>query len=159
VLKSHFVLVCFGGPAFTAEEYSQLAHLGLADSVLHRCGSDRELAGYYAGAVALVCPSLCEGFGMPVVEAMGLGCPVLCANAGSLPEVAGDAARYFDPQQVDALRQAMEDLLDQPGETQARVEQGRRRAKLFTWDACATGTAAVYAELSPGSIRSPLAKM
>lgn len=147
VLRANLMLVCFGGPAFSAEESARVAALGLGKQVIHRGGSDLALAGYYAAAAALVCPSLHEGFGMPVLEAMALGCPVLCANAGSLPEVAGGAALYFDPQDVAALRQAAEDLLDRSVETRARVEQGRQRAQAFTWAACAAQTAAVYGRL------------
>jgi len=147
LLRSRFVLACFGGPSFTAAEIANIAALGLAAEVIHRRGDDQALAGYYVGAAALVCPSLYEGFGMPVLEAMSLGCPVLCANAGSLPEVAGAAARYFDPADIDDLRQVAEALLDQSGDTRARVEHGRRLAESFSWDACARQTAAIYATL------------
>ena len=67
---------------------------------------DRELIDYYQQAAVFVFPSLYEGFGLPVLEAMGCGCPVICSNASSLPEVAGDAAVLVDPQ--DGVRLAME---------------------------------------------------
>jgi len=104
-----------------------------------------ELVELYRSAAALVFPSLYEGFGMPVLEAMACGCPVACSNATSLPEVAGDAARLFDPLDVDAIASALADVLDQP---EPWVERGLQRAEGFTWDACAHAHEEVYRELS-----------
>jgi glycosyltransferase involved in cell wall biosynthesis len=104
-----------------------------------------ELVGLYRGAAALVFPSLYEGFGMPVVEAMACGCPVASSNVTSLPEVAGDAARLFDPRDPEAIAAAVDDVLRDPAPWIAR---GLERAKLFTWDACARAHDAVYSELS-----------
>ena len=104
-----------------------------------------ELASLYRRASALVFPSLYEGFGQPPLEAMASGCPVACSTAGSLPEVCGDAARYFDPTSVDELVEAVSTVLDDP---QPLVERGLRRAKLFTWDACARSHDRVYRALA-----------
>ena len=109
--------------------------------------SQQELVELYRGAAALVFPSLYEGFGMPVLEAMACGCPVACSNVTSLPEVAGDAARMFDPRSVDEITAAIEDVLDDP---QPWIERGLERAKAFTWDACARAHDEVYRELSSG---------
>jgi glycosyltransferase involved in cell wall biosynthesis len=105
------------------------------------------LVALYRGAAALVFPSLYEGFGMPVVEAMACGCPVASSNVTSLPEVAGGAARLFDPLDPEAIAAAVDEVLRDPAPWVAR---GLERAQLFTWDACALAHDEVYAELSSG---------
>jgi alpha-1,3-rhamnosyl/mannosyltransferase len=82
---------------------------------------------------------------MPVLEAMACGCPVACSNSTSLPEVAGDAARLFNPRKVDDIATAVDDVLTDPDPWIAR---GLERARLFTWDACARAHDAVYREVS-----------
>jgi glycosyltransferase involved in cell wall biosynthesis len=103
-----------------------------------------ELVSLLQRASALVFPSLYEGFGMPVVEAMACGCPVACSNAAALPEVVGDAARLFDPRDAQSIAAAVRDVLDDPA---AWAERGLLRAEGFSWDATARATDAVYAEL------------
>jgi glycosyltransferase involved in cell wall biosynthesis len=104
-----------------------------------------ELVELYRGAAAVVFPSLYEGFGMPVVEAMACGCPVACSNATSLPEVVGDAARLFDPRDPEDLAAAAGEVLADP---EPWVTRGLERAKLYTWDANARAHDEVYRELS-----------
>jgi glycosyltransferase involved in cell wall biosynthesis len=107
-----------------------------------------ELVALYRGAAAVVFPSLYEGFGMPVVEAMACGCPVACSNVTSLPEVVGDAARLFDPRDVDDIAAAIDEVLRHPTPYVAR---GLERAKLFTWDANARAHETIYRELASSS--------
>lgn len=107
--------------------------------------SQAELVELYRNAAALVFPSLYEGFGMPVLEAMACGCPVACSNATSLPEIADGAARLFDPTDADELAAAVDDVLREPAPWIAR---GLERAKEFTWDACARAHEDVYRELA-----------
>jgi glycosyltransferase involved in cell wall biosynthesis len=106
--------------------------------------SREELVGLYRNAAALVFPSLYEGFGQPPLEAMACGCPVACSNAGSLPEVVGDAARLFDPESVEEMTAAVAEVLDDPETWRAR---GLERAKEFTWEKTARAHDEVYAEL------------
>ena len=103
-----------------------------------------ELEGLYAAATCLVFPSLYEGFGLPVLEAMARGVPVASSDRSSLPEVAGDAALLFDPEDVSAMAHAIERLLSDGVERQRLIALGREQAKRFTWEACARGTLASY---------------
>jgi glycosyltransferase involved in cell wall biosynthesis len=103
-----------------------------------------ELVSLLRRASALVFPSLYEGFGQPPLEAMACGCPVACSDAGSLPEVVGDAARLFDPEDPAAIAAAVEDVLAAPEEWSRR---GLERARAFSWDASARGHEDVYREL------------
>jgi glycosyltransferase involved in cell wall biosynthesis len=104
-----------------------------------------ELASLYRRASALVFPSLYEGFGQPPLEAMACGCPVASSTAGSLPEVCGNAARYFDPRSVDEMVESVSTVLDNP---EPLVERGFERAAQFTWEACARAHDGVYRALA-----------
>lgn len=102
------------------------------------------LAFLYSAAIALVFPSRYEGFGLPPLEAMACGAPVIASNSSSVPEVLGPAAVYFSPQSVDSLMNALCRLLDSP-ELRARLARmGRSRARLFTWEEAARQTMKVY---------------
>jgi glycosyltransferase involved in cell wall biosynthesis len=104
-----------------------------------------ELEGLYATAECFVLPSLNEGFGLPVLEAMGRGLPVACSSASALPEVAGDAARYFDPTSVEAIAAAIVELLGDDALRARLCELGRARERQLTWEATAAGTLESYA--------------
>jgi glycosyltransferase involved in cell wall biosynthesis len=106
--------------------------------------TDEELEGLYAAATCLVFPSLYEGFGLPVLEAMARGVPVATSNRASLREVAGDAALLFDPEDVDAMREAIERLVSDHAERERLAVAGRRRAAGFTWERTAELTLASY---------------
>jgi glycosyltransferase involved in cell wall biosynthesis len=102
--------------------------------------SDADLAALYRTAAALVQPSTYEGFGLPVLEAMRLGAPVICARASSLPEVAGDAAAWFDPADDEGLAAAIARVLSDDGLRAAMSAAGIRRAAEFSWDDTARRT-------------------
>jgi glycosyltransferase involved in cell wall biosynthesis len=140
-------LVCVGGGAFTAEERGRAAELGLADRVVYRQGGDTMLRTAYRHAVALVYPSRYEGFGIPPLEAMELGCPVVCGAAASLPEVVGDAAELVDVTELDSLAAGIERVAGDGAHAAELRRRGRARAALFSWDRCADETAAVYRSL------------
>ena len=108
-----------------------------------------ELVALYNRAEALVFPSLYEGFGLPVLEAMACGCPVLCSNVTSLPEVAGDAALFIEPNDnadiAGAMRRVMEDRVFR----QSLSERGVQRAALFNWRKMVVETVRAYREIAP----------
>jgi glycosyltransferase involved in cell wall biosynthesis len=108
--------------------------------------SEEDLERLYARASIFVFPSLDEGFGMPVLEAMARGVPVITSNRSALPEVAGDAAVLIDPFDTQALAAAMQRLID-PNERDALTQKGLLRAAEFTWNSAVEKTWAVYSEL------------
>lgn len=126
-------LVCFGGGELSAEERGELSSLGLLDRTHAVAGPDALLWNLYRHARALVYPSLYEGFGFPLIEAMTAGCPVVCSAAGPIPEVVGDAALSFDPTDVDSIADAIDRVLADSA-LQARLRAaGPRRAQAFEW--------------------------
>ena len=110
--------------------------------------SDREVEMLLADALLFAFPSLVEGFGMPMLEAMANGCPVLTSQSSSLPEVAGDAAILVDPLDADSIGAGMRLLLRDGLLRRCLSERGRRRARAFTWEACARSTLDVYERLT-----------
>jgi glycosyltransferase involved in cell wall biosynthesis len=109
---------------------------------------DADLPAVYAGAQVLAMPSLYEGFGLPVLEAMACATPVACSNSSSLPEIAGDAALLFDPTEVDGIRDALRRILRDADVRAQLRDAGLRRAGQFSWDRAAQETLALYQRLS-----------
>jgi glycosyltransferase involved in cell wall biosynthesis len=154
LMKDHD-LVLFGGPPLSAAEYRTAAFCGLpADRLRHVRGGDEMLSRLYTQAVALVYPSLYEGFGLPPLEAMAWGCPVVCSNRGSLPEVVGDAAYLFDPASRDDMRSAIEAVVGSEERQVVLRHAGRQRARRFTWQRCAAQTRTAYERAISCSIQS-----
>ncbi len=114
---------------------------------------DEDLPAIYAGAQALILPSLYEGFGLPVLEAMACGTPVTCSDTSSLPEIAGDAALHFDPDSVESLTDALRLLLSDTDLRAALRQRGFEQAVKFSWDQVAAETGAVYDAVLKGSTR------
>lgn len=127
--RANYAIVCTGPVLQLEPEYA--AFVGEADVHMLKL-SDDDLQAAYAGALALIYPSLYEGFGMPVVEAMACGCPVITTRRGSLPEVAGDAALYLDTEDIDSMARALEQVQD-PTVRDRLVVSGLKRATEFSW--------------------------
>jgi glycosyltransferase involved in cell wall biosynthesis len=103
-----------------------------------------DLAAVYSGATAAIQPSVYEGFGLPILEAMACGTPVLCSQTSSLPELGGDAAVYFDPYDVQAMAEAIRAVWLDDERRATMAEAGQRQASRFSWDRAAEETLAVY---------------
>jgi mannosyltransferase len=144
--REGFQLHCTGHP-FTHEEVGDIARRGLAAHVIGLGALPRaELDRLYAGAYCLLYPSLFEGFGMPLLEAMRAGCPVVAANRSVMPEIAGDAALLVDAEDPHAVATALLRLSD-PALRRSLAASGRARATLFTWARSASQHAEVYLAL------------
>ena len=143
-----FDLLCFGGGAVTEAEGALLHRYGLTSRVQFIAGDDSVLRGAYEGAVALIYPSRHEGFGLPPLEAMTVGCPVIAANASSLPEVVGEAALLIPPGDAEALAKAMERIMNAQEYLSALVTKGRERASTFSWQRTACDTVQFYKKVT-----------
>lgn len=143
---AHLPLVFVGGKGGRfADPRDEAARLGLAGHVSFiEWVEDEDKPALYAAATAFAYPSRYEGFGLPPLEAMAVGTPVLCADASSLPEVVGDAALTLDPDDVDAWVDAWTRIGDDVALRTRLTEAGRRRAAAFTWDATVAGLRAVF---------------
>jgi glycosyltransferase involved in cell wall biosynthesis len=131
-----------------------VARHGLSDQVVFTgFVPDDDLAYLYSRAVALVQPSLMEGFGLPPVEAMACGTAVAASTAGSLPEVVGDAGVYFDPNDPASIASTLRDLTDRPALLSDLRHRAARRARLYSWDASARAILENFDDLSPPRAR------
>ena len=150
--------LCVVGAPFDESECKLIADLGISDAVEHYGHvSDAHLAKLYRCGVAFVYPSLYEGFGIPPLEAMSCGTPVVAANRSSLPEVVGDAGLLFDPDSADELADILRLLLDDERERERLIAKGRRRAQAFSWDKTVGQTLEIYRSVSGRGAPPPAA--
>ena len=142
----HAALVLPGYSSGFEDELRAIARAAGAADRVHLIGwiDDAQLEGLYAAATCLAFPSLAEGFGLPVLEAMLRGLPVACSAVSSLPEVAGDAALLFDPLSVDAMAAAVGHLLQDAALRARLIARGHDQAARFSWERTAAGTVATY---------------
>ncbi len=138
-------VVCVGSGKFSEVESYLFDELNIKGRVLQYSIDDETLPYFYQKAIAFVFPSLYEGFGIPVLESFSCGCPVVLSNASSFPEVAGDAAIYFDPKDESSVREAVS-IVVQGGEKVRKDLQfkGLEQLKKFSWEKTAKETIDVY---------------
>jgi glycosyltransferase involved in cell wall biosynthesis len=138
-------LLCFGGGAFTDSEMGLFRELGLQErQIIQQSGDDAALAAAYSGALALVYPSVYEGFGLPPLEAMAHGCPVTSSNTSCLPEIGGDACLYFNPEDTEHMAFALRKVCYDSTLREDLIRKGTERARLFTWEKSARAALAAY---------------
>lgn len=116
---------------------------------------DDELAHLYNAAAVFVLPSLEEGFGLPIVEAMACGTPVIGSDRGSIPEILGEGGLLFDPLRTETLLLALQQVLGDESLAQEMKRKGLARSKLFTWEAVALHTLAIFAQVAQGKNQAP----
>ena len=147
-MMSELNIVCFGGHQFSNMEKSLFKTLGFRENqVIPVTGDDSLLGFFYRAALAFVYPSLYEGFGIPPLEAMANYCPVICSNVSSIPEVVGDAGKYFNPSDIDEMREAIENVIYSDSQIKTLKKLGEKRLLNFSWKKCADETLAIYKTL------------
>jgi len=144
LIKHSIKLVCAGGGAFNANETRLINELHVTGKVQQSSVSDIALAGLYKNAIAFIYPSLYEGFGLPVLEAFANNCPLIVSNTSSLPEVAGDAAEYFDPADTGSITFAIDKVISNKALQHELRIKGTTRVKLFDHETCLKKTLRVY---------------
>lgn len=140
-------VICFGGGAFSRSERTLMSRLGVSERFVQCGGSDPTLVSLYRNAIALVYPSEYEGFGLPLVEAMQFECPIVCSNAGSIPEVVGDAGLLFSPGDREQLALSLRAIIGDGDLRNRLAQRARIRTGLFSWSESARKTMDYYASL------------
>jgi glycosyltransferase involved in cell wall biosynthesis len=151
-LPSDLQLVLAGQKGRLYDElFAQVRKLGLTDRVvLAGYVPDADLPALLSGALAFVFPSLYEGFGLPILEAMACATPVVCSNVSSLPEVAGDAALLVEPLDTQSLAEAIHRIVTDKDLRRTLVERGFRQIRVFSWRRCAREILQILEEVGRG---------
>ena len=149
-IKTDIPLLCVGWSGWMNEtlpiEIERLRLKGRVRLLGHV--SDEELAQLYSGALVSVYPSLYEGFGLPILEAMACDCPVVCSNRSSMPEVAGNAAHLIEPEDEKDIVRGLSEMIYDDKLREAYVDSGRNRAMQFSWDKTARQTIDVFRQVA-----------
>jgi glycosyltransferase involved in cell wall biosynthesis len=147
LISQQIRVICAGGGAFSVEEKTALQQLNLTNLVEQQPINDDSLRQLYSQALGFVFPSLYEGFGIPVLEAFASNCPCLLSDRSSLPEVAGSAALYFDPENPESIRETVERFLLNPILRQQLTDLGRHQLQKFSWEKTVRETLDLYESL------------
>lgn len=147
-LRKDFRIVCFGGGPFNDSEKKLMQNLDIdISNIKYISGSDQQLNYVYMKAKAYVCPSLYEGFGLTILEAMNMNCPIISSNAGSLPEVGGDFIEYFDPYNIDEIKDKIEKVVYSEANILKQKKNFSKNLQKFSWEATAKETMYIYEKL------------
>jgi glycosyltransferase involved in cell wall biosynthesis len=143
-IDQNIYVVCVGGGAFNTHEQQKMEELGVRKKIIQYNINDETLPYIYQNALCFVFPSLYEGFGLPILEAFSCGCPLLCTNTSSFPEIAGDAAYYFDPYNSESIYNAILTVMTDNAIREQLIIKGYERLKYFTWERTVAETIKVY---------------
>lgn len=143
-INMDFDLLCFGGEEFSKEEMSEFKKMKLESSIKYVEGPDDIMQLYYENAHVFVYPSIYEGFGLPVLEAMAFGCPVIASNTSSITEIADNAAMLFSPEDVEGLSGCIKKMIGDKSMRQDYIEKGKKRCMDFSWEKTADETLMAY---------------
>jgi glycosyltransferase involved in cell wall biosynthesis len=144
-IRDNFKLVCFGSTPFSKQELVAIRDLGFKkESIFYISGKDHILNNLYKHASAFVYPSLYEGFGLPLLEAMACNCPVVCSDTSSISEIVANAGEFFNPYEVDSIDDALIKVLFSSERSKELTDNGNLRVLDFSWDTCAKQTSSIY---------------
>jgi len=145
LLKSEkLTLIAAGSADFNEEELNLFKEQNITDKLIHIRATDEELAILYKNALFFVFSSQYEGFGIPLLEAFSLGCPVISSNKSSLPEIGADACLYFDPDSEESMYESVKGLINNSEKREDLRQKGFERIKYFSWEKAAQQTQKVY---------------
>ncbi len=148
LIKNNLYLVSAGGNIFNSDEIDMFSKLGISDRVIYQSiTNDRDLSECYSRALAFVYPSRYEGFGIPILEAFENKCPVVISHNSSFPEIAGDAAIYFRPENETSIRNSIQKVIENSKLRKDLVSKGNIRIKKYSWDKTAYQTSIVYRDV------------
>ena len=142
--NAELFVFCVGGGKFNDNEIQLFSDLKIKKRVSQYTLDDNKLPSFYKNAELFVFPSLYEGFGIPILEAFACSCPLVCSNTSSLPEIAGNAAEYFDPYDEESISIAIENVLNNSQRKEELRENGKERLKYFSWEQTAKSTKKLY---------------
>lgn len=145
-LDTALKVVCTGAP-FTEQETKLFAQWGVSDRLIHISANDAQMASLYRNAICFVFPSHYEGFGIPILEAFHNNCPVCLSNASCFPEVAGDAATYFDPGDAQSMLDTLKETLESRALRDELRKKGTLRSKEYSLERMVEQTCNVYRKL------------
>jgi glycosyltransferase involved in cell wall biosynthesis len=137
-------VICAGGHSFNDNEMKVLEEYEIQDQVHQIDIDDKGLTFLYKRAIAFIYPSLYEGFGLPILESFSCGCPVICSNSSSLPEVAGEAALYFDPLSKEDIFEKISEIYNSKNSRKYLIKEGYNQLKKFSWGKTYQETKEVY---------------
>ena len=142
--RQDLYLICAGGGGIQQHERKFFEKMKISEKIIQCDFDDNALAYLYEKACLLAFPSLHEGFGIPILEAFGCNCPVVCSNTSSLPEIAKDGAKYFDPRNKQSITNALTSVLDNKDLQKDLISRGKKIEKTYSWRKTAEETYRLY---------------
>lgn len=141
--KKDIFLLCTGSP-FTEKESETFREIGVSDKIIFQKCNDSELSFIYRNAVAFIFASIYEGFGIPIIEAMACECPLILSNASCFPEIAGEAADYFEPEDHEGLSVILNNIVKNGSHRNNLIKFGQKQITNYSWSKTAEKTMKVY---------------
>tara|TARA_Y100000992_G_C21246313_1_gene483471 strand:- start:12 stop:1088 length:1077 start_codon:yes stop_codon:yes gene_type:complete len=147
-IHSDFDFICFGGGKFSKVEEDFLKSLPISRNKIYQFeGDEYDLNFFYQKARVFIFPSLYEGFGLPILEAMNMNCPVICSDTSCFPEIAKNAVSFFDPSSIDSIKSNLEKLIFNDQLLIDLKKRGTDNLNNFSWKKCANETEKIYKNL------------